>query len=66
MRNLLRNLLLKFAHYILSKYDVIPLKFRDKVLYEGQVFEIQKCTKQREFFKTDLVLEMCDCIKWTI
>ena len=57
--------MLKFAHYILSKYNVVPLKFKDKVLYEDQVFEIQKCTKQREFFKTDLILEMCDCIKWT-
>lgn len=59
----MRKLLLKFAHFILKKYSVIPLEFKDKVLYEGRIFEIQSATIHREFFKTDLELQMCDCFK---
>lgn len=59
----MRKLLLKFAHFILKKYSVIPLEFKDKVWYEGRVFEIQSATIHREFFKTDLELKMCDCFK---
>ena len=59
----MKKLLLKFAHFILKKYSVIPLEFKDKVLYEGKVFEIQSATINREYFKTDLELKMCDCFK---
>ena len=59
----MRKLLLKFAHFILKKYDVIPLEFKDKVLYEGKIFEIQEAVIHREFFVTDLELKMCDCFK---
>lgn len=59
----MKRLLLKFAHFILKKYSVIPLEFKDKVWYEGHVFEIQEATIHKEFFKTDLELKMCDCLK---
>lgn len=59
----MRNLLLKFAHFILKKYDVIPLDMKDKVLYNGQVFEIQSCVLSREYFKTNLEIKLCDCFK---
>lgn len=59
----MRNLLLKLAHFILNKYDVIPLDMKDKVLYNGKVFEIQSCVLSREYFKTDLEIKLCDCFK---
>lgn len=60
----MRNLLLKFAHFILNKYDVIPLNIKDKVLFNGQVFEIQSYNLSREYFKTDLEIKLCDCFKF--
>lgn len=59
----MKKLLLKLAHLILSKYDVIPLDLKDKVLFQGQIFEIQSYVLEKEFYKTDLTLNMCDCIK---
>ena len=59
----MKKLLLKFAHFILNKYDVIPLDMKDKVLYNGQVFEIQSCVLSREYFKTNLEIKLCDCFK---
>lgn len=60
----MKRLLLNFAHFILKRYGVIPLDLKDKVMYKGTIFEIQKCTIEKEFFKTDLTLEMCDCIRF--
>ena len=60
----MKKILLKFAHFILKKYGVIPLDMKDKVLYNGTIFEIQSCTLSREYFKTDLEVKMSDCLKW--
>lgn len=60
----MRYLLLKFAHFILNKYSVIPLEMKDKVIFKGKVFEIQSYTMSQEYFKTDLKIEMCDCHKF--
>lgn len=60
----MKRVLLKFAHFILKKYGVIPLEMRDKVLYNGKIFEIQECNLSQEFFKTDLEIRMCDCFKF--
>ena len=60
----MRSLLLRFAHFILKKYSVIPLDMKDKVLYNGKIFEIQSCVLSREYFKTDLEIKLCDCFKW--
>lgn len=60
----MRNLLLKLAQFILNKYDVIPLNIKDKVLFNGQVFEIQSYNLSREYFKTDLEIKLCDCFKF--
>ena len=60
----MKKLLLKFAHYIFKKYGVIPLDMKDKVLYNGTIFEIQSCVLSREYFKTDLEIKMSDCLKW--
>ena len=57
------KLLVKFAHFILKKYDLIPLELKDKVLFNGQVFEIQNYTLSQDFFKTSLTIKMCDCFK---
>lgn len=59
----MRYLLLKFAHFILKKYGVIPLDMKDKVLFNGHVFEIQSYNLSREYFKTDLEIKLCDCFK---
>lgn len=59
----MRYLLLKFAHFILKKYGVIPLDMKDKVYFNGQIFEIQSYTLSREYFKTDLEIKLCDCFK---
>ena len=60
----MKNLLLKFAHFILKKYGVIPLDLKEKVLVNGTIFEIQSYTLSREYFKTDLEIKMSDCLKW--
>lgn len=60
----MKKLLLKFAHFILKKYSVIPLDLRDKVLVDGTIFEVQSYTLSREYFKTDLEMKMSDCLKW--
>lgn len=59
----MRNLLLRFAHFILKKYSVIPLDMKDKVYFKGQVFEVQSYNLSREYFKTDLEIKLCDCFK---
>lgn len=59
----MKTLLLKFAHFILKRYGVIPLDMRDKILYNGVIFEIQNCVMSREFFKTDLEIKASDCLK---
>lgn len=59
----MKRILLKFAHFILKKYSVIPLEMKDKVLFNGKVFEIQSWTLSQEYFKTDLEIKMCDCLK---
>ena len=59
----MRIILLKLAHYILKKYGVIPLDIKDRVLFNNTVFEIQSYTLSKDFFKTDLTIEMCDCLK---
>ena len=56
----MKRILLKFAHFILKKYSVIPLEMKDKVLFNGKVFEIQSWTLSQEYFKTDLEIKMCD------
>lgn len=63
IRNIKKKLLLKLAHYIIQKYSVIPLELKDKVLFNGIIFEIQSYTLERDFFKTDLTIDMCDCLK---
>jgi hypothetical protein len=60
----LRKLLLKLAHRVLKKYGVIPLDFKDKVLFMGNIYEIQSYVISKEFFKTDVAVEMCDCFKF--
>lgn len=62
----MKRVLLKFAHFILKKYGVVPLDMKDLVLYDGKVFEIQSCTLHRDFFVTKLDIEMCDCMKFVI
>ena len=59
----LRKLLLKLAHRILKKYGVIPLDFKDKVFFMGTIYEIQSYVISKEIFKTDVTIEMCDCLK---
>ena len=59
----MRYLLLRFAHYILKKYSIIPLAMKDKVYFKGQIFEIQSYNLSREYFKTDLEIKLCDCFK---
>lgn len=46
----LRKLLLKIAHKILKKYGVIPLDFKDKVLFMGDIYEIQSYDTSKDFF----------------
>ena len=65
MKVLIKELLLKFAHFIIKKYGVVPLDLRDLVLFNGTIFEVQSYTIEKEFFKTDLTLRLCDCLKWT-
>lgn len=60
----MKKILLKFAHFILKKYGVIPLEMKDKVLVNGMVFEIQEWTLSQDFFKTDLEIKMCDCFQF--
>lgn len=60
----MKKILLNIAHFILKKYGVIPLDIKDKVLYNGTIFEIQSYTLSKEFFKTDLEMRMSDCFKW--
>ena len=60
----MRYLLLKFAHFILKKYSVIPLDMKDKVYFNGQIFEVQSYNLSREYFKTDLEIKLCNCFKW--
>ncbi|EFC94577.1 hypothetical protein CLOSTHATH_07244, partial [Hungatella hathewayi DSM 13479] len=44
----LRKLLLKLAHRVLKKYGVIPLDFKDKVLFMGNIYEIQSYVISKE------------------
>lgn len=60
----MRKILLKFAHFILKRYDLIPLDMKDKVLFDGKVFEIQSYTLSQDFFKTELEMKLCDCFIW--
>ena len=56
----MKKLLLKFAHFILKKYSVIPLEFKDQVLYQGRVYKIQAATIHQDLDKTELELKMND------
>lgn len=60
----MKKLLLKFAHFILKKYGVIPLDMKDKVLWNGTIFKIQSYTLSRDFFMTNLEIKMSDCSMW--
>lgn len=60
----MKKLLLKIAHSILKRYGIVPLDMKDKILYNGAIFEIQNCVMSREFFKTDLEIKASDCLKW--
>lgn len=61
----MKNILLKFAHWIIKKYGVIPLDMKDKVLFNGIIFEVQSYNLSREYFKSDLEIKMSDCFKWS-
>lgn len=54
----MKNILLKLAHFILKKYDVIPIKATDKVLYNGMTFEVQSCTLEHNRYKSKLELTL--------
>lgn len=60
-----RTLLLKFARYILQKYDCVPLDMKDKVLLNGTIFEIQEYEIRRDFFTTEATIKMMDNV-WKI
>lgn len=60
----MKRLLVKIAHIILKKYGLIPLDVKDKVLFNGKVYEVQRCELTKEYFKTELKIEMCDCLKF--
>ena len=62
---LMRNLLLKLSHIIIKKYGVIPLNMKDKVLFNGMIFEVQSYNLSREYFKSDLEIKLSDCFKWS-
>lgn len=59
----MKKLLLSLAHFILKKYGIVPLEMKDKVLFNGKVFEIQECILSQEYFKNDLEIKLCDCFK---
>lgn len=59
----LRKLLLKLAHRILKAYRVIPLDFKDKVLFMGNIYEIQSYVISKDFFKTDVSIKMCNNLR---
>lgn len=59
----MKKLLLNFAHFILKKYGIVPLEMKDKVLFNGKIFEIQEYRLSQDYFKTDLEIKMCDCFK---
>lgn len=56
------KLLIKLARFILKKYDSTPIELKDKVIFNGEVFEIQSYTISKDFFKTNLTIELCDCL----
>lgn len=56
------KLLIKLARFILKKYDSTPIELKDKVIFNGEVFEIQSYTMSKDFFKTTLTIELCDCL----
>lgn len=60
----MKYLLLKFAHFILRKYGVTPLDMKDKVLYKGTIFKIKRIVLSRDCFKTELQIDMCDCLNF--
>lgn len=57
------KLLVKLAHFILKKYGSTPIELKDKVIFNGEVFEIQSYTISKDFFKTTLTIKACDCLK---
>ena len=56
------KLLVKFAHFILKKYGSTPIELKDKVIFNGEVFEIQSYTMSKDFNKTILTIELRDCL----
>lgn len=60
----MKKLLLNFAHFIIKKYGIVPLEMKDKVLFNGKIFEIQEFRLLQDYFKTDLEIKMCDCFKF--
>ena len=58
----MKKILLKLAHYIINKYEAVPLDLKTRIQFNGMVFEIQNYTLSQDFFKTTLTIEACDCL----
>ena len=61
----LRKLLLKLAHRILKIWGDSS-GFQGQSPFMGNIYEIQSYVISKEFFKTDVTVEMCDCFKFLI
>ena len=58
----MKKILLQLAHYIINKYETVPLELKTRIQLNGMVFEVQNYTLSQDFFKATLTIEACDCL----
>ena len=56
----MKKILLKFAHFIIKKYGIVPLKMQDKVYLNNTIFQIQSYTISKDYVSTTATLSLTD------